>query len=225
MDPVSGNRRIFVVDDQPLIRRGVADLIRGEAGLTLCGESDGGPDTFREIARARPHLVILETALRAGGGTALLKELRNRHPQLPILVLSLREEDVFAERVLRAGARAYVVKLEDGERLLRAIRKVLGGGVYLSERAGMRMLGRALNGARRQAASPEARLSARELEVVRWIGHGCTNREISAGIGISVKTVESHCANIKRKLDLKNANELMRFCVRWVSEESYRTAS
>jgi len=172
------------------------------------------------IDKASPDLLIADMSLRGSSGIELIKNVKVLYPNLPILVLSMHDENIYAQRVLRAGAKAYVMKQEAAERVMQAIRKILKGEIYVSEKVGSQMLQQIVRGHSPTESSPVDRLSDRELEVVQLIGRGRTTREIAKVLNVSIKTIESHRAHLKEKLDLKNATELVQFCVQWVEQEN-----
>lgn len=212
--------KIFIVDDHALMRRGLSDLVNGEDDLTVCGEAEDAPGALTGIDKTSPDLLIADMSLRGSSGIELIKNVKVLYPNLPILVLSMHDENIYAQRVLRAGAKAYVMKQEAAERVMQAIRKILKGEIYVSEKVGSQMLQQIVRGHSPTESSPVDRLSDRELEVVQLIGRGRTTREIAKVLNVSIKTIESHRAHLKEKLDLKNATELVQFCVQWVEQEN-----
>src|SRR5690554_5580398 len=211
--------QIFLVDDHPLVRTGIAQLINKEPDMMICGEAEDAPDALRGLSATKPDLVTVDISLRGYNGIELIKNIKSLHPDLPILVLSMHEEGVYAQRALRAGALAYVMKQEAPDKVILAIRRILKGDIYVSEKVGVQMLHQIVNGGSNPHGSPVDRLSDRELEVTQLIGEGRTTREIASYLNVSVKTIESHRANIKEKLGLKNGPELIKFCVQWVEHQ------
>lgn len=215
---------MLLVDDHPIVRRGLADLIDQEDGLAVCGEADdarAAVELFREL---QPDLVVVDITLKDTNGLELIKDLKARDPDVRLLVASMRDERVYAERALRAGALGYVSKEESGDLLVQAIRAVLAGRVWVSQPVSQRALQRMVgaNGNEGDDAAPPAiveTLSDRELEVFELIGRGHSTREIADSLHRSVKTIESHRENIKDKLALANAHELVQRAVAWVLEE------
>lgn len=211
--------RILLVDDHPIVRRGLAQLINQEKDLEVCGEAVDRGAALKEIERTQPDLAVVDLSLQSSDGLDLIKDIREQKPGLPMLVLSMHDERVYAERVLRAGARGYIMKQEALEKVLQAIRRILEGDVYLSEAVQARLM-RAMVAARsKPEQSPVGQLSDRELEVFQLIGEGLGTREIAGRLGLSVKTIESHYARIKEKLDLKSATELIQSATLWVASE------
>jgi DNA-binding NarL/FixJ family response regulator len=212
--------RVFVVDDHPIVRQGLALLIDQEPDLVVCGAAEEAHTALHAISSLRPDIVILDISLPGPDGIELLKTIRSMEPDLPILVLSMHAESVYAERALRAGANGYIMKQEATDNVLDALRRILRHEVYVSERIANTMLRQLVSGARRTDGPPEARLSDRELEVFRMIGTGMGTRQIADELGLSVKTVESYQAHIKEKLGLHSARDLMQRAIQWrLSEE------
>jgi DNA-binding NarL/FixJ family response regulator len=217
----AGGAKVFLVDDHPIVRQGLALLIDREADLVVCGEADGGFGVLQAISDLQPTIIVLDISLNGPDGLDLLKTIRMRDPNLPVLVLSMHDELTYAERALRAGANGYIMKQEATEKVLVAIRRILGGGVYLSERLTSTMLQQFVRGASpaKTAApvmtSPLVNLTDRELEVFRLIGSGHSTRQIADELHLSVKTIESYQAHIKEKLALRNARELVQHAIEW----------
>jgi DNA-binding NarL/FixJ family response regulator len=211
----SGPRcKVFLIDDHPIVRQGLALFIDREPDLMVCGEADGATSALQAIREAAPDFVVLDISLDGPDGLELLKTLRVRYPNLPVLVLSMHDEAVYAERALRAGANGYIMKQEATDRVLTAIRHILSGDVYLSDRLTKRMLQQFVNGSV-SPRDPLAKLSDRELEVYRLIGAGHSTRQIADELHVSTKTIESYQAHIKEKLALRNARELVQHAVEW----------
>ena len=201
-------RQVLVVDDHPIVRHGLALLINCEPDLMVCGEADNAQSATQAIVSLRPDLVILDISLGGSDGLELLKQIRTRNTDLPVLVLSILDETIYTERVLRAGGNGYIMKQEATDRILTAIRCILEGQVYVPDRVASRLLRQYAHTSTVTARSPLAALSDRELEVFRLIGAGRSTRQIAEILHVSVKTVESYQAHIKEKLDLSNAREL-----------------
>lgn len=212
--------RILIVDDHPLLRQGIGRLINQEDDMMVCGEADEPGKAMGAIADTNPDVVILDISLKGASGIELLKNIKARYPRLLVLILSMHDESVYAQRALRAGAAGYIMKQEATERVLVALRKVLSGEVYLSEELGHKLLNRMVGGRGTLSGSPIEELSDRELEVFGLIGQGHGTRPIAEKLHLSVKTVESHRAHIKEKLNLKNATELVHHAIQWVQSES-----
>ena len=213
-------RRVLVVDDHPIVRQGLTMLINREPDLMVCGEAEEIHSATEAIAALRPDIVLLDISLGGPDGLELLKQLRARNDDLPVLILSMHDESIYAERVLRAGANGYIMKQEATELVLTALRRILAGQVYVPDRVAARMLGQYVRGSA-EARSPLANLSDRELEVFRMIGDGSSTREIAEALHLSIKTVESYQAHIKEKLALKSGRELQHYAIEWrVGEKS-----
>ncbi|MCX8044502.1 MAG: response regulator transcription factor [Desulfobacterota bacterium] len=209
-------KKVLIIDDHPLIRHGITRLVQEEDDVTICGEAEDAADALAAIERSQPDIVVLDIMLKTVNGLDLITTIRDRFPDLPILILSMHDETLYAERALRAGAQGYVMKQDSPEKLIEAIRRVLDGQLYLSESMTARMLKKIASGSSDQEISPFDLLSARELEVFRLIGKGTATRDIAAQLGVSVKTVDAHRANIKKKLELKSGAELVQRAIKWV---------
>lgn len=212
----SGKIRVFVVDDHPVVRQGLRQLIDLEPDMEMCGEAESAVDALRRIAASPPDVVVADISLKDSSGIELVKDLKARAPGLPVVVLSMHDESLYAERLLRAGARGYVMKDEGTERVTTAIRQVHGGGLYLSDSMSAKMLTKFVDGPARAGTLPMERLSDRELEVFEFIGRGLGTREIAEKLHLSVKTVEAHRQNIKKKLNLPDAKTLMQHAIHWI---------
>jgi DNA-binding NarL/FixJ family response regulator len=207
--------RVFVVDDHPIVRQGLAMLINREADLVVCGEAEEARAAIEAIASMRPDILIVDISLTGPDGLDLIKTIQAAETSPPVLVLSMHDELIYAERVLRAGARGYIMKHEGTERVLIALRRILKGDVYLSDRAASRMVQHYVRGPAVVTRPAEAELSDRELEVYRLLGEGHTTRQIAEQLYLSVKTVETYQAHIKEKLSLRNARELVQHAIAW----------
>jgi DNA-binding NarL/FixJ family response regulator len=212
-------QRIFVVDDHPMMRDGLRMLIGAESDLAICGEADDGLAALDAILREKPDLVLADLTMPGKGGLELIKDLQAALPGLTVLVISMHDESLYAERVLRAGGRGYVMKQEGGKVLMQAIRQVLGGQIYVSKAMSARILESFSTGQATAGRSRVSQLTDREFEVFQLIGEGLATRAIAARLHLSVKTVEAHRANLKQKLVLQNANQLVHEAVRWVEAE------
>jgi DNA-binding NarL/FixJ family response regulator len=213
--PYAKKGKVFLVDDHPIVRQGLALLINGEADLAVCGEADGGFAALQMVGELHPDILVLDISLNGPDGIELLKTIRIRDSELPVLILSMHDESTYAERALRAGANGYIMKQEATDKVLTAIRRILHGEVYLSDRLTNRMLQHFICGTVSSKDSPLANLSDRELEVFRLIGEGRGTRQIADELHISVKTVESYQGHIKEKLYLRNARELVQRAIEW----------
>ena len=215
----AGRKRIFIVDDHPMMRDGLRALISGESDLEVCGEADDALPALEQIEKLKPDLTIVDITLRSTSGLELVKDLRIRAPGVPALVISMHDESLYAERVLRAGGRGYVMKQEGGKKLMEAIRHVLSGQTFVSPKISAKILD-AFSGRRPEGSSPVEQLTAREFEVFQLIGAGLSTKEIAARLHVSAKTVEVHRVNIKQKLKVATAPELIHFAVRWMESQS-----
>jgi DNA-binding NarL/FixJ family response regulator len=212
-------KRIMVVDDHPMTRNGIADWIRREQDLSVCAEVQNAEQALDAVSESKPDLVLTDITLPGKSGLELIKDLRTMRPDLPILVFSMHDEFLYAERVLHAGARGYIMKQESGEDIMRAIRKVLSGKVYVSEQMSARIL-EGVSG--KQPGTQYAvikHLTDRELEVFQLIGQGLSTHEVARKLHLSAKTVDAHRASIKDKLEIKNVTELVSYATRWVVQE------
>jgi DNA-binding NarL/FixJ family response regulator len=212
-------KRIVVVDDHPIVRQGLTLMINREEDLMVCGEAEEAMGAIHVMASARPDVLILDISLNGPDGLDLLKHLRATHPSLPVLILSMHDELIYAERALRAGANGYIMKQEATEKVLVAVRRILGGEIYVSDRIANRMLRHYITGSGSLRNSSIADLSDRELEVFRLIGEGHGTRQIAEELHLSVKTVESYQAHIKEKLSLRSSRELMQHAIQWTMNE------
>lgn len=217
MRPDGVKRSVFIVDDHPIVRQGLALLISREPDLEVCGDAEEANAALRLIEMMRPDLVIVDISLDGPDGLDLLKNIRTRDSRLPVLMLSMLDEALYTERALRAGANGYIMKHEATEKVLVAIRRILGGEIYVSDAMAKHMLHRFAGEVQPGDRSPIADLTDRELEVFRLIGKGHGTRQIADELHISVKTVESYQARIKEKLSLHNSRELVQRAVRWTT--------
>jgi DNA-binding NarL/FixJ family response regulator len=206
-------QNVFVVDDHPVLRQGLGRLINDQPDMVMCGEADSPVDAMRLLPAAQADVVIVDLTLRGGDGLELCKQIRDRFSSLPILVVSMHDEGLYAERALKAGARGYVMKQEPQENVLAAIRTVAKGEVYLSTKMSAKLL-RSFSGPKSDADLPPLeRLTDRELEIFRLIGEGQSVRAIAEKLFLSAKTVEAHKEHIKQKLNLKSSNELLQYAI------------
>jgi DNA-binding NarL/FixJ family response regulator len=215
----AARRRILVIDDHPFMRAGLAQLIDRQADMQVCGEAGNPAEAIRELARCRPDLVLTDITMPGRSGLDLIKDILAVTPGLPVLVVSMHDETIYAERVLRAGARGYIMKEAGGENLLTAIRRIMGGEVYLSPAMSARILENLSQRRPRGSSSPIEQLTDREFEVFQLIGQGRSTREIAEQLHLSSKTVDVHRGHIKEKLDLQDTTALVRHAVRWVETQ------
>ncbi len=217
---MGSKKKIFIVDDHPLMRKGLAMTLEKEVGFELSGQAESAEEAMNEILKVKPDVAIIDISLPGMNGLELVKNLLHQLPELKILIVSRHDEELYAERALRAGAKGYLMKLEAVDVLVQAIQQILNGGIYLSNKIGNKLLMKLATGNNAKSDNPLDQLSDRELEVFELTGKGLSTKEIGEKLHISVKTVESHRANIKDKLQIETANELMRHAVRWVEGSS-----
>jgi len=212
-------KRILVVDDHPMMRAGLTQLINKQAAMEVCWEAGGPSEAMAVIPHHHPDLIIADLTMKTGSGLDFIKDARTLHENIPILVVSMHDEKVYAERCLRAGASGYIMKEESAEHLVSAIQRVLDGGVYLSETMSARIL-KSVSGANsRNTDSPLQTLTDREFEVFQLIGRGKTSNEIASQLHISPRTVDVHRSQIKEKLHLKSGTALVHYAVQWFGRE------
>ncbi len=211
-------RRLLIVDPHPIVRQGLRQVTENEDDLMVCGEAETVCDARAAIRELSPDALITDISFRQGDGIELVRDMRCQYPQLPILVLSMHDETIFAERMLATGANGYIMKQAASEQFLLSVRRVLGGGTYVSETVGNNMIKRAAAGGSYISANPTDRLSNRELQILQMIGNGRSTRETADSLSLSVKTIESHRNRIKRKLNLNSGVRLVQYAVNWLSE-------
>lgn len=207
--------RVLLVDDHPIVRQGMAQLINRERDLSVCGEANTAHEALSLLNTLKPDVAVIDVSLEDRNGIDLLKDIKTRFPKLPVLMLSMHHESLYAERALHAGAKGYIMKQEAPDRVLTAIRTILTGEVYVSEKMAARMLRTLADTRSGDQRSPIERLSDRELEVFRLIGKGFSTSEIAEQLFLSAKTVETHREHIKGKLQLAKKGELLRYAVQW----------
>ncbi|NNM88311.1 MAG: response regulator transcription factor [Phycisphaerae bacterium] len=212
-------QRIFIVDDHPIVRQGMKQLIESAGDLVVCGEAATGDEAVEAVGKLKPQLVVADLSLPGKPGIEVIKDIKARWPEIYILVVSMHEESMYAERVLRAGAMGYVMKQEAQGKILLAIRRILSGQVYVSDRIASRVLRQLTAGGHAQPKSSLELLTDRELEIFHAIGDGKTVRVIAQMLHLSVKTVEAHREHIKNKLQLSSSNELLRMAVQRAMEQ------
>jgi len=212
--------KVLLVDDHAVLRQGLVRLINQEPELEICGEAEEGPKAFELVSKLKPDVVVIDISLKGSNGIELVKNLKASYPDLPTLVLSMHDESLYAERALRAGSLGYIMKEEAFDQVLVAIRSVLRGEIFLSEKMKAKMLQYLAGGKSKTVSSPIEHLTDRELEVFRLIGEGRSTRQIAAELRLSVRTVEAYREYIKNKLNLKNATELVQHAFHWVHYEA-----
>jgi DNA-binding NarL/FixJ family response regulator len=210
----SQRSRVFLVDDHPLVREGLANLINQQNDLAVCGEAEDSQEALSGIGKNQPDVALIDISLKNESGLELVKSLDERFPLVALIVLSMHDEALYAERVLRAGAKGYVMKRETTKNVLTAIRRVLAGDVYISERVVTAMAKR-MGSSRKATAEPIERLSDRELEIFRLLGQGRTTSQIAEDLRLSLKTVQAYCARAKEKFGVNSLGELLRAAIRW----------
>lgn len=212
--------KILLVDDHPVVRDGLTEAIRAEPDMDVCGAADDRHEAFRLAETAVPDLAVVDLLLKSSSGLELIKDLHARWPRLPILVVSMQEEKVYAERVLRAGARGYITKQRATRDIVAAIRRVLSGEIYLSEAIASAVIERLTSNPQTACDSITDSLTDRELQVFELTGVGLNTREIAERLQVDVKTVETYRARLKEKLHLKDGTELLKLAIRWNQERS-----
>ncbi|WP_395730046.1 response regulator [Prosthecobacter sp.] len=212
-------KRLVLIDDHPIMRHGLAQLIRAEEGLDVIGEAGSARDGLEVVGKLKPDLAVIDLTLPDKNGLELVKDIRALHPSTQCIVLSMHDETLYGERSLRAGARGYVMKEEAADHLVTAIHKVISGGLYVSESLNARMLEQVTGAARSKATGMDA-LTDRELEILALIGSGVPTKNIAAQLSISARTVEAHRAHIKEKLGMTDGASLVRYAVQWVESRA-----
>ena len=211
--------KILVVDDHPMVREGIARLVDNEQDLMICGQADDAPEALKAISETKPDIVVVDVSLKSSSGIDLMKSIKAQYPKLPVLVLSMHNEALYAERALRAGAMGYIMKQEASENLLIAIRHVLGGQIYISDKVSKRLIRQLARGRADIGTSSVDNLSDRELEVFHMIGLGCGTSQIAEKLYLSIKTIETYRTHIKKKLNLTDSRELLQYAIQWVSSQ------
>ncbi len=213
----SNKRKVFIVDDHPIIRDGLTALINHESDFYVCGQAGQARQALKAISELKPDVAIVDITLEDSDGIELTKDIKARHPKLPVIVLSMHDESIYAERVLRAGARAYLMKDAVSDKIITAIHTVLDGEIYVSDIMAKKLL-RKLAGNHVDAINtPIGNLTDREFEVFRWIGQGNKPSRIAQRMHISVKTVETYLARIKEKLDIADSAQLLQYAIKWAA--------
>jgi DNA-binding NarL/FixJ family response regulator len=211
--------RVLLVDDHPIFRKGIAGLISEEPEFAVCGEVSNAPSALEAMRQNDPDVVVLDISLQGTNGIELIKLMHAEKPHLPILMLTMHDESLFALRALRAGARGYLMKIDPATEMIAALRKVLRGELYVTPRFRERLVFKTIESIERGVGSPVDKLSERELEVLHHLGRGFGTREIADALGLSVKTIETHRAHIKEKLGFHESGEMVRFAIEWMAHE------
>jgi DNA-binding NarL/FixJ family response regulator len=214
----SSKKRVLIVDDHPVFRAGLSGLVNLETDLSVCGEAHDAAQALAALEKLSPDLVLLDMSLPGKSGLELLKDIRALSPQTPVLIISMHDETLYAERVIRAGGRGYIMKQEGPEKIVQAVRKVLSGSISVSEPIAAQILD-AMSGGKGGARSSVSTLTDREFEVYRLLGQGKEPHEIARMLHLSIKTVDTHRAHIRQKLGLRNATELIHQATRWTAEQ------
>jgi len=212
-------KRVFIVDDHPIVRNGLVTLIDHQQDLKVCGDAEEAAQALKSISELKPDIVIVDISLKSSNGIDLTKSIKARYPRLPVIVLSIHDESVYAERALRAGAEAYLMKEVISENIITAIRTVLSGEIYVSDQIGKKFLRNVFKQKSNMKGDPVAKLSDREFEIFRLIGGGYKTSQIANRMHLSVKTIETYRARIKEKLNFTDASELLRYAIKWVSSQ------
>ena len=217
--PSSEVKRLLIVDDHPIFRHGISQLIRQLREVTICGEADNAQSALEAMRRHTPDVILMDISMPGKNGIELIKLMLAEQPRLIILVLSMHDESIYALRALRAGAKGYVMKQQAMENVLDALRKVMSGGIYISPQFGEKLVFKVIQGSESDLGTPVDKLSDRELEVLQLFGRNKSTREIADALHLSVKTIETHRAHIKEKLGFKDADEMVKFAVEWITAE------
>ncbi len=212
--------RVLIVDDHPVTRQGVAALLSQQPDLEVCGEADSAPRAIELIEKLHPDLAIVDVTLKSTNGIELTKNIKAQAPNVQVLILSMHDESLFAERALRAGATGYLMKHEASQKVITAIQRVLRGELYLSDNIKEKMLHRLVNHKTEEVVFPIDALSDREMEVFQLIGNGYSTRQIAAKLNLSVKTIDSYREHLKLKLNLETGSDLVRYAIQWVKSDS-----
>ena len=209
--------RVVIVDDHPVVRQGLKMMLSSEEDITVCGEAAGFQEALDQIRETSPDAVTVDLSLDGDlSGIELVRAIKESFPEVKSLVLSMHDESLYAERVIRAGARGYVMKKEALDNVIEALRKIMSGELFLSEAISGKIIDKLLHGSSDTMNTPVDILASKEFEVFQLTGHGFSSREIAEKMGISINTIESHKRNIREKLRLKNSSELIKHAVQWV---------
>lgn len=220
MSDIKNRRKVLIVDDHPIVREGLISLIEEEEDIVVCGSAENIPETIKAIQALEPDMVTVDISLQDASGLDLIKDIKDKFPNLPVLALSVHSESFFAERAIRAGAKGYITKQEATKNVIMAIRKVLDGGLYLSQEMNDKLLSSLCDDSKSDAnISPINRLTDREFEVFSLLGHGKGTRQIAEQLYVSAKTVETYRLRIKEKLKIETNSELLRYAFQWVNEQ------
>jgi DNA-binding NarL/FixJ family response regulator len=210
-----GARRVLIIDNHPIVREGLRRVIENEDDLLVCAEADNARDARNAIKERNPDVIIADIGLNQGDGIELVRDVRAHYSRLPILVLSIHDESIYAERMLSVGANGYIMKQATGEQILHSLRRVLDGEIYVSEDVGFNMIRKSAAHGGYMSSNPIDRLSNRELQILHLIGKGMSTRETAHSLNLSIKTVESHRQRIKTKLNLSTGTQLVQYAINW----------
>jgi DNA-binding NarL/FixJ family response regulator len=217
MTTLAAKRRVLLVDDHPIVRQGLRRMLEAEPDLSVCAEADSEPAAREAIRTNKPDIVIVDLSLDRGDGIELVREMHAEDPQLRMLVLSMHDETIYAERLLAAGAMGYIMKQAASDQLLTAVRRVLEGRTYVSEAVQRTLDARSGESRAADPTDPVSRLSNREVQILNMVGRGMSSRDIATEFGLSVKTIESHRQTIKHKLGLATNSQLLQYAMKWFS--------
>jgi DNA-binding NarL/FixJ family response regulator len=212
-------KKVFIVDDHPVVRDGLITLIEHEQDFNVCGDADDAAEALKSISELKPDVVIVDIGLKSSDGIELTKSIKTRYPRMPVVVLSIHDESVYAERALHAGASGYLMKEAASNDIITAIRTVLRGEIYVSDQMAKKLLGNAFSRKSDIGTDPVAKLSDREFEIFRLIGSGYKVSQIADRMHLSSKTIETYRARIKEKLNITDASKLLRYAIKWVSSD------
>ncbi len=212
-------QKVFLVDDHPIVREGLSQLINREKDLAVCGEAGDISSALQSIANCKPNVVVVDLTLESGSGLRVIENIKYDNPDLPVLVLSMHDESVYAERCIKAGARGYIMKQEPSDKMISAIRNVLDGKLYVSSDMEKKFLNNFVSGKARDFHSPSEVLSRRELEVFQLFGEGLRKKDIAGQLNLSVKTIETYIENIKKKMNFKSIHDIIMHAVRFQDED------
>ena len=211
--------KVLIVDDHPIVRQGLSELINHEKDLSVCAQAEDATQAMGAIKSVKPDVAVVDISLKEKSGVELIKDIKAQYPNLPVLVLSMHDESLYAERALRAGARGYIMKHEATEKVVTGIRAVLDGQVFVSDKMAARMVYKLVGGGGASSDSAIDNLSDRELEVFNLIGRGLGTRQIAEKLYLSIKTIETYRSHIKEKLNLASAGELLQYAIQWVNSQ------
>lgn len=218
-ETADGKKKVLIVDDHPITRQGLRMLVDQQADFAVCGEADNAAHAMELAAKLKPDIAIVDITLRTANGIELTKNLKAHSPALLILIVSMHDEELFAERALRAGAKGYLMKHEASDQVVNALRRISKGDIYVSERVQARMLSRMVSSNSGEVVSPVESLSDREMEVFQLLGNGYSTRQIAERLNLSVKTIDSYREHLKLKLNLDSGADLIRYAIQWVKAQ------